>query len=111
MRSITQGGNLTAATQTTIYTVPTGYYAKWNLMYLLNGSGSTKSMTVVWHDESANTDIYILDTYAISSKTYFKLDGGNYMVLEAGDTIKMTSEAGSSFSYICTFEIEKKEGI
>lgn len=111
MRSITEGGNLTAATETTIYTVPTGYYAKWNLMYLFNGTGSTKNMTVVWHDASSNTDIYILNQYTISSKEYFRLDGGAYMVLESGDTIKMTSEAGSTFSYICTFEVEKKEGI
>jgi len=111
MRSITNGGNLTAATETTIYTVPTGYYAKWNLLYLLNGTGSSKHMTVVWRDSSANTDIYILNQYTIASKEFFKLDGGAYMVLEAGDTIKMTSEAGSSFSYICTFEVEKKEGI
>ena len=91
MRSITQGGNLTAATPTVIYTVPTGYYAKWNLMYLLNGTGSTKTISVVWHDHSANTDIYILSDYGLTSKTYFKLDGGAYMVLEAGDYITMTS--------------------
>lgn len=111
MRSITQGGNLTAATPTVIYTVPTGYYAKWNLMYLLNGTGSTKTISVVWHDHSANTDIYILSDYGLTSKTYFKLDGGAYMVLEAGDYITMTSESGSTMSYICTFEVEKKEGL
>ena len=111
MRSITHGGNLTAATETTIYTVPTGYYAKWNLMYVLNGTGSTKHITVVWRDASTSTDIYILNQYGVSSKEFLKIDGGAYMVLEAGDTVKMTSEAGSTFSYICTFEVEKREGL
>jgi hypothetical protein len=111
MRAITRGGNLTANTATTIYTVPTGYYAKWNLMYLLNGTGSTKNISVTWHDHSANTNISILSDYGLTSKTYFKLDGGAYMVLEAGDYITMTSEAGSTMSYICTFEVEKKEGL
>lgn len=111
MRSLTQGGNLTANTATTIYTVPTGYYAKWNLMYLLNGTGSTKTISVTWYDASANTNISILSDYGLTSKTYFKLDGGAYMVLEAGDYITMTSEAGSTMSYICTFEVEKKEGL
>ena len=111
MRSITQGGNLVAATPTTIYTVPTGYYAKWNLMYLLNGTGSTKNISVTWHDASTSTDILILSDYGLTSKNYFKLDGGAYMVLEAGDYITMTSEAGSTMSYICTFEVEKKEGL
>ena len=111
MRALTQGGNLTANTATTIYTVPTGYYAKWNLMYLLNGTGSTKHITVTWYDASANTNINVLFEYNVSNKTYFKLDGGAYMVLEAGDYITMTSEAGSTYSYICTFEVEKKEGL
>ena len=111
MRSLTRGGNLTANTATTIYTVPTGYYAKWNLMYLLNGTGSTKHITVTWYDASANTNINVLFEYNVSNKTYFKLDGGAYMVLEAGDYITMTSEAGSTYSYICTFEVEKKEGL
>lgn len=111
MRSVTEGGNLTAATLTTVYTVPTGYYAKWNLLYLFNNTGATKHITVTWHRASSNTDINILFEYTVSSKNYFELDGGNYMVLEAGDTIKMTSEAGSTYSYICTFEVEKKEGI
>jgi len=111
MRSVTHGGNLTAATATTIYTVPTGYYAKWNLMYLLNGTGSTKNISVTWYDASTSTNISILSDYGLSSKNYFKLDGGAYMVLEAGDYITMTSEAGSTMSYICTFEVEKKEGL
>ena len=111
MRAITHGGNLTAAIPTVIYTVPTGYYAKWNLMYLLNGTGSTKNITVTWRDSSTSTDIYILSDYGLTSKNYFKLDGGAYMVLEAGDYITMTSEAGSTMSYICTFEVEKKEGL
>jgi hypothetical protein len=111
MRALTRGGNLTANTATTIYTVPTGYYAKWNLMYLFNSSGPTKHITVTWCDVSANTNINVLFEYNVSNKTYFKLDGGAYMVLEAGDYITMTSEAGSTYSYICTFEVEKKEGL
>ena len=111
MREISVGGNLTANTATTIYTVPTGYYAKWNLMYLFNYGGSTKHMTVTWHDASANININVLFEYNVSTKTYFRLDGGANIVLEPGDYITMTSEAGSTYSYICTFEVEKKEGL
>jgi hypothetical protein len=31
--------------------------------------------------------------------------------MEEGDQVHMTSEAGSSFGVICTFELFKKEGI
>ena len=111
MRSITAGNNLTAATPTVIYTVPTGYYAKWNLLYALNGTGSSKHLTVTWHDASASADINILYQYVVSSKDFFKLGDGNYMVLEEGDYITVTSEAGSTYTTIATFEQIKKEGI
>lgn len=111
MREVSVGKNLTADTLTTIFTVPVGYYAKWNLMYLFNGSGSTKHCTVYWTDSSASADIYILNQNTISSKEYLRIDGGAYVVLEENDTVKMISEAGSTFSTICTFELIKKQGI
>lgn len=109
-RPVTVGLNLTANTLTTIYTVPTGYYAKWNLMYLFNNSGSTKSIAVYWHDASATADIYVHNG-TVAASGYVRQDGGAYVVMEEGDKVMMTSEAGSSFSTICTFELFKKEGI
>lgn len=110
MRSISVGKNLTANTLTTIYTVPTGYIAHWNLMYVFNNTGSTKTCAAYWTDASQSADIYVLNG-TIASGSYVRLDGGAYVVLEEGDTIKMQSEVGSSFSTICTFELEKKTGI
>ena len=110
-RPVTIGLNLTANTLTTAYTVPNGYWAKWNLMYLFNGTGSTKHITVYWTDSSASTDIYVQNQNNVSSKEYVRIDGGAYVVMEEGDTIKMLSEAGSSFSTICTFELFKKDGV
>jgi len=111
MRQQSVGLNLTANTLTTVYTVPAGYFAKWNLMYVFNGTGSTKSFTAYWHDASANTDVYVMNGSNVSSKDYVKMDGGAYVVLEEGDMVKMQTEAGSTFSTICTFELIKKQGI
>lgn len=109
-RPVTVGLNLTPATLTTVYTVPTGYYAKWNLMYLFNTTGSTKNIAVYWHDLSTSANIYVMDS-GVTSKNFVRMDGGAYVVMEAGDTIMMLSEAGSTFSTICTFELFKKEGV
>lgn len=111
MRAITAGNNITAATPTVIYTVPTGYYAKWSLLYALNGTGSSKHLTVTWYDASAGASINILYQYTVNSKEFFKIGDGNYMVLEEGDYVTVTSEAGSTFTTIATFEQTKKEGI
>jgi hypothetical protein len=110
-RPVTVGLNLTANTLTTVYTVPNGYWAKWNLMYVFNGTGSTKHITVYWTDVSESADIYVQNQNNISSKDYLRIDGGAYVVMEEGDTIKMQSEAGSTFSTICTFELFKKDGV
>lgn len=107
MREVSVGLNLTADTLTTVYTVPTGYYAKWNLMYLFNNSGSTKSITVYWHDASTSSNIYVQNG-TIANGSYVRMDGGAYVVLEEGDSVKMQSEAGSAFSTICTFELIRK---
>ena len=107
MRSQSVGLNLTANTLTTVYTVPDGYYAKWNLMYVFNGTGSTKTFTAYWHDASASVDIYVMNANSVTSKEYVRMDGGAYVVLEEGDKVKMQSEAGSTFSIICTFELIK----
>lgn len=108
-RPVTVGINLTANTLTTVYTVPTGYYAKWNLMYLFNNTGSTKNIAAYWHDASETVDIYVMDG-PVTSKSYVRQDGGAYVVMEEGDKVMMLSEAGSTFSTICTFELFKKEG-
>jgi hypothetical protein len=109
-RPISVGLNLTAATATTVYTVPIGYYAKWTLMYLFNNTGSTKSITAHWHDHSASANIYVHNG-SIAAGSYVRMDGGAYVIIEEGDTVVLQSEAGSTFSTICTFELYKKEGV
>ena len=106
-RPISIGLNLSSGTAVTVYTVPTGYYAKWNLMYLFNNSGSTKSISVYWRDSSAATNIYVHNG-TIAAGSYVRQDGGAYVVLEEGDEIRMTAVAASTMSAINTFELFRK---
>lgn len=108
MRPISIGKNLAAGVETVVYTVPKGYVAVWDLMYLHNGSGSTKSITIDWYDSSETTHVSILNAYNLSSKTYFQFSGqGSGVVLEEGDQIHMTPETGSAFGIICTLQLER----
>ena len=104
MRALSVGISPTATVDTTVYTCPTGYYAKFTVMYIHNTGGSTKHITVQWFDSSANTTIDILTQYNFTSKSYLQFDGSAYIVLEEGDKLKITTESGSSFSFIATFE-------
>jgi hypothetical protein len=107
MKHLSVGKNLTAGSGNLMYTVPDGYQARWNLLYLHNGGGNTKSITVSWYDASTAATINIFDAYSLGAKDYFKFDGGAYVVLEAGDTITITPEATSTFYAICTFVLER----
>lgn len=106
MRPVSVGISPTAATLTTVYTVPTGYYALFNLLYAHNASGSTKHFTAQWYDASSSTSYNILFEYSLSSKEYLKFDGGAYIVLEEGDQVRVTTETGSTYTFICTFEVQ-----
>ena len=104
MRALSVGVSPTAAVDTTVYTCPTGYYAKFTVMYIHNTGGSTKHITVQWFDASANSTLDILTNYDFSTKEYLQFDGNAYIVLEEGDKIKITTQSGSAFSFIATFE-------
>ena len=106
MRPISVGNNLTAGTKTTVYTVPTGYYAQWNLCYISNHTGSNKSVSVWWYDSSISTEVTIVDAYNLDARKFLQFGGGGaYVVLEEGDEIRITPESGSQMSSTNTFEL------
>jgi len=106
MRALSVGVSPTAAVDTTVYTCPLGYYARFTVMYIHNTGGSTKHITVQWFDASANTTLDILTQYDFSTKEYLQFDGNAYIVFEEGDKLKITTQSASSFSFIATFEEE-----
>jgi hypothetical protein len=106
MRALSVGVSPSAAVDTTVYTCPKGYYAKFTVMYIHNTGGSTKHITVQWYDASANTTLDILTALDFSTKEYLQFDGNAYIVLEEDDKIKITTQSGSTFSFIATFEQE-----
>ena len=106
MRALSVGVSPTAAVDTTVYTCPRGYYSKFTVMYIHNTGGSTKHITVQWFDASANSTLDILTQYDFTSKNYLQFDGNAYIVFEEGDKLKITTQSGSTFSFIATFEEE-----
>ena len=107
MRPISVGKSLTANTATTLYTVPTGYYASCVHLHVANSTSSNKHISISWYDTSASLSIPIAFETTITSKTSFDaITSSQYFVMEEGDYITATSEAGSTMSIIATFEVE-----
>jgi hypothetical protein len=105
VRPLSVGSNLTAATATTLYTVPTGYYARCVLLHASNNGTSNKHISFSWYDSSAAATIPITTEFTLSAKsTLAEIDVNQYFVLEEGDYITTISESGSTISVIATFE-------
>jgi len=106
MRTLSVGANLIANTATTLFTCPLGYYAKIVLIRAVNKTGSNKHISLDWTDTSASTTYSISFQQQVTSLTTNFDFGESYMVLEEGDTLRATSESGSTFTVIATIELE-----
>lgn len=106
MRPISVGSKPTAATPTTLYTVPTGYYAKLVTFIASNETGNNKHITLDWYDASTALTYQLLSQVVVNTKAYLLIAAPNYIVLEEGDTITVTTESASVYSVAVTLEIE-----
>jgi hypothetical protein len=86
--------------------VPTGYYAKCVLLHVCNTSPS-KHISFSWYDASTATSTLIVSEQVLSARTTLTIiSDTQYFVMEEGDYISATSEAGATMSVLATFEIE-----
>jgi len=106
MREFSVGSNPTANTLTTIYTVPTGYYARLILLLASNQAGANKHVTFDWIDTSAGQTYSFVYQYTVTSKSLNNFLTNSYIVFEESDILKVTTEAGSTFTIVATFELE-----
>ena len=109
MKPVSTGLNLTANTPTTVFTVPTGYYAKCIFIHAANATASNKHISFSWYDSSISTSIAITFEYTLTSKaTLAEIDANKAFIMEEGDYLTSTSETGSTMSIIATFELYRK---
>jgi hypothetical protein len=101
LRSI--GANLTAGTSNVIYTCPTNYTSKAVLLLVSNGTSGNKTITLQWYDSSAGTSYSITNGYVLTAYGFLIFDQ-SYLILNSGDYISATPEAGSTMSAIFTVE-------
>ena len=110
MKEVSKAFNLVANTSTLVYTVPRGYEAILNMLYVHNEGTSTKKVTATWHMAVENTDIKVFFDLPLTAKQYIVADAGFRVLMSETDTLTLLSEAGSTMNTICTFELVKKEG-
>jgi hypothetical protein len=104
------GKVLTAGSANTIYTCPENFVAKMVLLFIANHAGNNKTVQIQWNDISASGTYHIVGGYTLAGNAYLKLDG-SYLVLNPGDTVIVTPEAGSTMDATITVEEYYEQGL
>jgi len=97
------GKNLTAGAANTVYTCPNNFTAKVELVFVCNNTSGNKTVRIDWHDTSTGLSYVIVGGYTISGYNFLKLDQA-YLVLNAGDYLHITPEAGSTMDATVSVE-------
>ena len=100
------GKNLTAGTANTLFTVPTGYRAIVTMLFIANAGGSTAGVSAAWVN---GTTITFQGNKSVGSGDNLQFGGpfGHFLAMGEGDSITVTPDAGSTFTVIASFEIER----
>ena len=97
----------TTGSNVELFTVPAGYVAEVETLFISNTAGSTASVSVFWeHAHDATHQIYIINGYSLNAKDYLLFSNGS-IVLKSGDSIKVQTST-SGISYIATFDLRKE---
>lgn len=97
------------STPLSIYTCPANCTAHMNLLFITNAGANASDIDVQWYRAADTKDYFILGGKNLATGEYIQFDGGAFIVLEAGDIIKVTTDntAGAGIPRVdvfCTLE-------
>jgi hypothetical protein len=111
MRKVSVGREISDTTEYTLYTVPAGYRASWNLLYLINNTASAKGFTVTWKDENGDDVAHVFLDFPVSANQYIMFNSGAWVNLESGHSVTVKCEdSGAHGDVIASFELERNNG-
>lgn len=96
-----------AATETTVYTVPDATTAVVRSLRVTNANASSSSVTVTQYSSGDATTHYLLKNKALASNGTIDVFNGVPCVLEEGDALKVTSTAATVHFYLSYLEVDR----
>ena len=99
---------LTDATETILFTVPTGFHVVIHYIFIANHAGSTQnaSMHFAKSDGSERIDIFEDTGIASGGKEVLNAGGGPLFVLHEGEVVKVQAgSASSDMQFLVTFDL------
>jgi hypothetical protein len=96
-----------AATETTIYTVPEGNMTIAKSLRITNVNGSRALITVSQYDEGAGSEHFLLKSYILAPNATIDVFNGVPLVLQALDTLRVESSVTTVHFYLSYLEIDR----
>jgi hypothetical protein len=96
-----------AATETTIYTVPTANNAVVSSLRVTNDNASTANLTVTIYPEGGATPYRALKTYVLPTSQTMDVFSGVPLVMQAGDVLKVTSSVADVDFWLSYLEMDR----
>ena len=106
----TRNTNVTTTDVATMVTVPSGYVAHWNMLFVSNLDGSTNGAGI-YVDKTDGTRVDILGGGNVSAKDFLLIDGNAVFVLQAGDAIKAYTTSAGDVEFVVTFDLLEQPAI
>lgn len=99
--------NLTDATETTLFTVPSGFHVVIQYIFITNHAGSTKDASLHFASSDGSNRVDIFDAVNVSngSKETLGNGGGPLFVLHEGEVVKVQTEDGADMEFAVTFDL------
>ena len=99
--------NLTDDTETTLFTVPSGFHLVIQYIFIANHAGSTKNASLHFANSGGGNRVDIFDDVNVSSGDNLTLSngGGPLFILHEGEVAKAQTEAGSDMEFAVTFDL------
>ena len=99
----TKNANVTTTAVSTIVTIPNGFVAHWNMLFVSNIGGSTNGAGL-YIDKHDSTRVDILGGGNVSSKDYILLSDAVF-VLQPGDAVKAFTTSAGDMEFVITFDL------
>lgn len=96
-----------AATETTIYTVPAANAATVRSLRVTNGNASGALITVVHYESGGVTPHYLLKAKSLTANGSFDVFNGVPLNMEEGDVLKVTSSVATVTFYLSYLEMDR----
>lgn len=98
---------LTDATETTLFTVPSGFHAVINYIFIANHAVAAKTASLHFHNDGGANRVDIFDAESVGGGGRLTLGngGGPMFVLHEGEVVKVQTEASSDMEFAVTFDL------